>query len=200
MRRVALVVLLVACSDKKSDTPAAQPPPAAKQPAPVTEHKKIQPKAPESADLGTCEVKVSGGVTAEWHGVGGTSSTAISYWFTPGDDNDKMMFGGKKGMIVNCVGHDGKLSFIGGEKVSKEELPFGPKKYTIEKGKRSFMVMATVGKDSMMGATGTLDIKELDSKHVTGSFDLDGKLLKGGDVKLTGTFDFKCPGYTACGK
>jgi hypothetical protein len=46
---------------------------------------------------------------------------------------------------------------------------------------------------------GTVDITTFDKKHIAGTIDLSGKLVPGGgSVKLTGKFDFACPGFTNC--
>lgn len=205
-----LVAALAACGGTKDDAPPEptaaktddkRPAPDEAKPAPKPdEAKPVMPNEPPDAAMGTCQVKVTGGVKAEWTGEGGTTASAISYWFKPGDPNDKMMFDGKPGMILNCVGKGGRLSFIANAKTGATDLTFGPKTYTLAKGKKSFTVMASAGKDSTLSATGTLDVKQFDSTHIAGSFDLDAKFIDGGASKITGTFDFKCPGYGACGK
>jgi hypothetical protein len=44
-------------------------------------------------------------------------------------------------------------------------------------------------------------VTEFDSSHIAGKIDLAGKLSPGGgEVKVTGTFDLKCPGLKGCNK
>jgi hypothetical protein len=46
---------------------------------------------------------------------------------------------------------------------------------------------------------GTVDITRFDKQRITGTIDLSGKLVPGnGAVKLTGSFDFACPGFSGC--
>ena len=82
-------------------------------------------------------------------------------------------------------------------------MPFTPKKYEFKKGAGDgASVMITLGPTLTFGdPTGSVNITAFDKTHIAGTIDLSGTLKgKGasGGVKLTGQFDFKCPGFSGC--
>jgi hypothetical protein len=174
-----------------------------------TKEKPVQPeskpaeKAPPpkkvitQADLGTCHLTASGAVTADQTTPGGRAATNISYWYSA-DDQKTMM--GVNGFVVNCNGPDIRFSIVpGGGK--QDGMPFKAKKYVFDKGKGDANVMTGFGKATMATPSGTIDITAFDSHHIAGTIDLSGKLTPGsGDVKLSGSFDLGCPGFSACEK
>jgi hypothetical protein len=197
-RIAAALLLLCACSkeDYKNQKPPEEEAPAVaaeKKPPPPPPKKVLTPE-----ELGKCELKATGAVTAEQTSPGGKTATNVSYWFTEAERNSMM---GVDGFVVNCHGSDIKFSILpGGGK--KDGMPFEPKKYVFKKGTGDANVMVTFGPTRTLGdAAGTVDITAFDKKHIAGTIDLTGKLIgKGasGNVKLTGSFDFACPGFSGC--
>lgn len=195
-RIAAALLLLCACSkeDYKNQKPPEEEAPAAaaeKKPAPPPPKKALTPE-----ELGSCTLKATGAVTAEQTSPGGKPATNVSYWFTEAERNSMM---GVDGFVVNCHGPDIKFSILpGGGK--KDGMPFGPKKYEFKKGTGDANVMVTFGANRTMGdPAGTVNITTFDKKRIAGTIDLSGKLVPGGGtVKLTGSFDFACPGFSGC--
>jgi hypothetical protein len=106
---------------------------------------------------------------------------------------------GVDGFVVNCHGKEAKFSILpGGGK--KDGMPFGPKKYEFKKGTGDANVMVTFGPKVTLGdPNGTVDITTFDKKRIAGTINMSGKLVPGGGaVKLTGKFDFACPGFSGC--
>ena len=197
MKTIAAALLLL-CACSKEDY-KNQKPPEEEVPA-VAAEKKPPPPPPKKAltpeELGTCQLKATGAVTAEQTSPGGKSATNVSYWFTEAERNNMM---GVDGFVVNCHGPDIKFSILpGGGK--KDGMPFGPKKYELKKGTGDANVMVTFGPKRTLGdPAGTVDITTFDKKRIAGTIDLTGKLVPGGGtVKLTGSFDFACPGFSGC--
>ncbi len=200
---LAALILLAACSKKPepSDEPPAKAEPAAKTestekpepPPPPPEKKKA--KTPE--ELGTCQLKATGAVTAEQTSPGGPSATNVSYWRS--EDERKAMMGGD-GFAVNCTGPDIQFSMVPGA-TGKEGMPYKPKKYEIKKAAKSndATILLRFGKTAVPVVTGVVDITAFDGKHIAGTIDLAGKTVPGNaEVKLTGTFDLGCPGFSLC--
>jgi hypothetical protein len=81
-------------------------------------------------------------------------------------------------------------------------VPFGPKKYDIAKGKGDLHVMGTVKKEPLSGFAGTIEITAFDASHIAGTIELEAHQMAARDkpVKLSGTFDYKCPGFSGCAK
>ena len=103
------------------------------------------------------------------------------------------------GIAVTCAGSDIHFSMVpGGGK--KDGMPFGPKKYDFRAGKGDASLLITFGpKTTMDAATGSVNVTSFDKHHIAGTIDLSGKTMPGGGaVKLTGSFDFVCPGFSAC--
>jgi hypothetical protein len=198
MKQLALLVCaLVACKAdedyKKQKPPEAPEPSAAQKEAPPPPPPK---KALTDEELGKCELEVSGAMTVKQTSPGGRAATNISYWFTEAESKNMM---GVDGFVVNCHGKDVKFSILpGGGK--KDGMPFGPKKYEFKNGKGDANVMVTFGPKVTMGdPNGTVDITTFDKKRIAGTINLTGKLVPGGgSVKLTGSFDFACPGFSGC--
>jgi hypothetical protein len=198
MHKLALVAcLLVACKHdedykkQKPPEPEAEATPAEKKPPPPPPKKALTPE-----EMGTCKIVASGAIKAEQSTMGGQKATNISYWLTP-DERANMM--GVDGFAVNCHGKDIKFSILpGGGK--KDGMPFAPKKYTFKKGAGDATIMANFeGGKTLDQPTGTVDITAFDKKHIAGTVDLTGKLVPGGgSVKLSGSFDLKCPGFGGC--
>lgn len=199
MRKSSALVLafaaLAACKsdeDYKQQQPPPDPTPAAgSAPAkPAAVKKKVLP--PE--ELGTCKLSATGAVTKEQTTQGGRTATNVSYWMTA-DERKKMM--GGDGFAVTCHGPDIKFSLIPSAK--KDGMPFKPKKYDFAKGTGDANVVVQFGKAMLDGASGSVDVTAFDAHHIAGTIDLKGKLAPGGgEVKLAGSFDLVCPGFSAC--
>jgi hypothetical protein len=179
MKQLALIVCaLVACKADEDYKKQKPPEPEASEPtAAAKEAPKPPPKkALTDEELGKCDLEVSGAMTVKQTSPGGRAATNISYWFTEAEAKNMM---GVDGFVVNCHGKDVKFSILpGGGK--KDGMPFGPK--------------LTMGDPN-----GTVDITAFDKKHIAGTINLSGKLMPGnGAVKLTGSFDFQCPGFSGC--
>lgn len=190
-------VVLAGCPEKKEDYTQQKPEdvtgPEARESAPPPKPKKKGPPA----ELGTCNLEVSGGITAKIEAKGGASATNISYWYLP-EERKNMM--GVDGYVVNCNGEGGvRFSLLpGGGR--PDGMPFQPKKFTFAKGKADGAnVMAAFGQATLADANGTVEITALDKRHIAGTVDLTGKVVPGNkQIKITGSFDFICPGLSAC--
>ena len=196
---VVLVTLLASCSksfeptaedkaeEKKMQEAKTAPPP--EKAAPVVKKQEMP------ADLGTCHLTASGAVTADLTTKGGKTATNISYWF---DEKERKNMMGVDGFVVNCNGDAMRFSMIpGGGK--QDGMPFKPKKYDFVKGKGDAGLMIGFGKAALADINGSVDITSFDARHIAGTVDLSGKLTPGGgNVKVAGTFDLVCPGFSAC--
>ena len=194
----ALVLALVALAACKPDEDYKnQPPPpepaAAATPTPtkpMPSKKKVL--APE--ELGTCKLTATGAVTKEQTTQGGRAATNVSYWMKEEERRNMM---GVDGFAVSCHGPDIKFSLIPSGK--KDGMPFTPKKYVLAKGTGDANVMVQLGKATLDGVTGSVDVTAFDAHHIAGTIDVRGKLVPGGgEVKLAGSFDLVCPGFSAC--
>lgn len=212
MRVVTITCLLaLGCGGTKDEPkPEAKPAPAAKpEPAPAAAAKPADPAPPPpapkpSTDLGTCKLEITGFVTKTIEAGGGLSAASTSYWFADGDKQRDMLYGkdGEPGVILNCVGDGASLNILAAQ-ATKANLPFGPKKYELGPGKPGLSIMGSVGKASIMGGKGTIDVKAFDATHIAATLDLTAKVLGpdgNGEVKITGELDFKCPGLSGCAK
>lgn len=194
---VVLVTVLAACS--KSYEPTAEDKAEEKK---LEEAKQAPPdKAPPPVkkqmpdDLGTCHLTASGAATADQTTKGGKTATNISYWFEEAERKNMM---GIDGFVINCNGDQMRFSMIpGGGK--QDGMPFKPKKYDFVKGKGDAGLTIGFGKAALSNINGSVDITAFDGRHIAGTVDLAGKLTPGGgDVKVTGSFDLICPGYSGC--
>jgi hypothetical protein len=197
MKKLALLVCVLGACKQDEDYKKQKPPEA---PEPTAAAKEAPPPPPKKqltdAELGKCDLEVSGAMTLKQTSPGGRTATNISYWFTPEEQKNMM---GVDGFVVNCHGKDVKFSILpGGGK--KDGMPFGPKKYEFKKGTGDANVMVTFGPKITLGdPSGTVDITTFDKKRIAGTINLSGKLVPGGgSVKLTGSFDFACPGFSGC--
>ena len=190
-----VIVVLSACGPKKEDIPE-NPPPVQESAEPRPAPPPVK-KAPTLAEMGTCHLQASGAVKVDQTTPGGRPATNVSYWLSEAEQKNMM---GVDGFVVNCIGPEMKFQIVpGGGK--KDGMPFKPKRYDFDKGKGDANVMVAFGKQTLTQATGSIDITAFDSHHIVGAVDLAGKLAPGGgDVKLTGSFDLTCPGFSACEK
>lgn len=197
MHKLAVVVLLLAACKSEEDYKKQKPPepevvaPAEKSPPPPPK-KELKPE-----ELGQCTLKLTGAKTAEQTSMGGREATNVSYWLTEKESNNMM---GVDGFAVRCNGPDIKFAILpGGGK--KDGMPFAPKKYDFKKGVGTdASIMVTLGPKLTFGdPTGSVNVTAFDKRHIAGTIDLSGKLVPGGGaVKLTGQFDYVCPGFSGC--
>jgi hypothetical protein len=197
MSKLAVVVLLLAACSSEEDYKKQKPPepevvtPAEKKPLPPPK-KELKPE-----ELGKCNLKLTGAMKKEQTSMGGKAATNVSYWFGESEKNNMQAM---DGFVVRCEGPDIKFAILpGGGK--KDGMPFAPKKYEFKKGIGSdASVMVTLGPKLTFGdATGSVNITAFDKKHIAGTIDLSGVLMPGKSaVKLTGDFDFVCPGFSGC--
>jgi hypothetical protein len=197
MTKLAVVVLLLAACSSEEDYKKQKPP----EPEVVTPAEKKPPPPPKKEltpeELGKCTLKLSGALKKEQTTLGGRAATQISYWFGEGEKNDMSNI---SGFVVRCEGPDIKFAILpGGGK--PDGMPFAPKKYEFKSGAGAdASVMITLGPKLTFGdPTGYVNITAFDKRHIAGTIDLSGKLMPGkGAVKLTGEFDFVCPGFSGC--
>ncbi|HEY5928347.1 MAG TPA: hypothetical protein VIV11_41955 [Kofleriaceae bacterium] len=199
MTKLAIVVLLLAACKSEEDYKKQKPP----EPEPVVaaEKKPMPPPRKElkPEEMGQCTLKLSGAMTKEQTTMGGRAATNVTYWYGESEKNNMMAM---DGFAVNCHGPDIKFSIVpGGGK--PDGMPFAPKKYEFKKGAADGAgVNITLGPTLTFGdPSGTVNITAFDKRHIAGTIDLSGKLMgKGakGAVKLTGQFDFVCPGFSGC--
>ncbi len=188
-------LVLAGCPEKKEDYTKNKPEEVAvanREPPPPPKPK----KNPPPADLGTCKLSVTGGMTAEQTSPGGKDATNVAYWYTP-EERKNMM--GVDGYVVNCKGDQFRFSLLpGGGKL--DGMPFGPKKFTFTKGKSDGAnVMMAFGQATLADPNGTVEITALDNRHIAGTVDLAGKIVPGNKaIKVSGSFDLVCPGLSAC--
>lgn len=196
---VSALVFLVACGPEKEDYTKQKPEevkPSEPPPAPKPK------KNPPPADLGKCDIEVTGQITASQSSPGGKEATNVAYWYTP-EERKNMM--GVDGYVVTCKGEHFNFKLLpGGGKL--DGMPFTPKKFTFAKGKSdganvmmTFGPAVTAASPSLSDATGTVEITALDARHIAGTIDLAGKVVPGNkQVKVKGSFDLVCPGLSAC--
>jgi hypothetical protein len=191
---VLALVVLAACKhdeDYKNQPVPEEPTPTTAVPTKPMPSKK---KALAPEELGTCQLSATGAVTKEQTTQGGRTATNVSYWMKP-EERAKMM--GVDGYALTCQGSDIKFMLFPSGK--KDGMPFKPKKYEITKGTGDANVTVAFGKASLDGVAGTVDVTAFDAHHIAGTINLRGKLAPGGgEVKLAGTFDLVCPGFSAC--
>lgn len=199
MTKLAVVVLLLAaCKSSEEDYKKQKPPEpeqagAPAEPPPPPPKKKVL--TPE--ELGKCTLNLSGAMKKEQTSQGGINATNVSYWLS---EEEQSKMAGVDGFVVRCEGPDIKFAILpGGGK--KDGMPFAPKKYEFKNGTGSdASVMVNLGPKLTFGdATGTVNITAFDKHHIAGTIDLSGKTMPGKKaVKLTGEFDYVCPGLSAC--
>jgi len=187
-----LVILLAGCPESKEDYKKDKPQEDTRPPPPPPQKKKV--KAPE--DLGKCTLSVTGQMTADQEVKGGKTATNISYWYTP-EERKNMM--GVDGYVVSCSGEKFRFQILpGGGKV--DGMPFAPKTFKFAKGKSDgASVLVAFGQATMSDAAGTVDITALDLRHIAGTVDISGKIVPGNkQINVKGSFDYICPGLSAC--
>lgn len=163
---------------------------------------------PSSDALGSCHVKVTGDVTAEWTSNGGSGSVGYGPWI-PKSVGSVPIATDETFFILNCQG-DG-ANYVGFMPVTDGSVPMQPGTYTIAPadnavGTSQSGAMVTLlgleGTDTNWGpsAQGTLNITAFDSNHIAGNFtipvtDVLAKLTgtSKGDAMITGEFDYANP-------
>lgn len=199
MRTPTIVALLflTACPAKEDYTkqkPEDEPTAASKSVAdrlPPPPKKKGPPE-----DLGKCDLKLEGAINAEQTTPGSKNVVNVAYWYVP-DERKNLM--GVDGYVVKCEGDSFRFTLLpGGGK--PDGMPFAPKTFKFTKGKSDGAnVMLAIGQTTLADPSGTVDVTALDKRHIAGTVELSGKMVPGNkQVKLTGSFDYICPGFSAC--
>ena len=104
---VAILLVLSGCPEKKEDYTKEKPQAEidrANTPVKPPPKKKMGPPA----DLGSCTLTVTGGMTAEQTAKGGKTATNVSYWYTP-EERKNMM--GVDGYVISCSGDKFRFFF-----------------------------------------------------------------------------------------
>jgi hypothetical protein len=162
---------------------------------------------------GSCEVKITGDVTASWSEQQNMSSVLVTYWLDSADREMLDMAADDASFLINCQGDAGHLSLTSAGSPTTADFPEGPGTYVIaaagilgggESGQAS--VLLTIGDTTMWGVSepGTLNVTALDGSKFAGNFEFKAREV-GDDlqtvianVTVSGSFDFGCSG-TACG-
>ena len=195
------LVMLAACPHSEEDYKKQKPPEqettaASDKPAPPPPPPPKKQMTPE--EMGKCDLKTTGALTLSQTSFGGRTATNITYWMSA-DEKSKMP--GTDGFVLNCMDKDIKLSVT---PIGKPDLqPFAPKKYVFKAGHADGAAVSVLfpPQTTLADPAGTIDVTAFDKSHIAGTIELSGKLVgKGakGNVTVTGTFDFKCPGFGAC--
>lgn len=186
--------LFSACVNTEEDYKKQKPPEETKAAEPPPPPKPKKAAAPK--ELGTCNIEVTGGITASQTSPGGKDATNVAYWYSP-EERKNMM--GVDGYVVNCRGDKLKFSLLPGGGTA-DGMPFAPKKFTFKKGKSDgASVMLAFGQATLADPNGTVEITAIDLKHIAGTIALEGKVVPGNkQIKVTGNFDLVCPGLSAC--
>lgn len=195
---VLVVALVSGCNEEQPSPPPgqaarpqditpAQPPKSATAPGPTTMQ---APPEAKPVDLGACVLQATGAITVQETMQGGRAAVASRYWQT----EEERGLAPVQDITVNCLGKQLRVSVVSKPGAT---VPFGPKTYRLDKGRGELVVLAKAGKP-MTDVTGSIDITAFDTRHLAGTIDLSGKA--GGSVKLTGSFDFACPGYGGCAR
>jgi hypothetical protein len=217
---LVLVLFLGACGKKEeAAAPAPAPSPApAPAPTPAPTPAPASPEAPASAEpaqptaaapaatapaagQGRCELTVTGDATFSGVGAGGTSSVIVGYWYS--EDEAKKAYIAKDdpneaNLLINCLPAGAKVSFVPSRGSTTKDIPFGPGKYALAKGRSKpgqFTVLMTIGKDPYGSAEGTLEISKMDATGIAGTATFTAESI---DVKnkkkisVTAKFDYPC--------
>lgn len=200
MTKLAVVIVVLGACGKPDEDYKKQKPPEETTGAPAASETKPPPPPPKKQlteeELGKCELEVSGAREAKQTSPGGRTATNVSYWQS---EAERGTMSSIEGFVVNCHGPDVKFSILpGGGK--KDGMPFSPKKYEFKKGTGDANVMVTFGPKHTLGdPNGTVEITRFDKQRIAGTINLSGKLVPGGgNVKVTGSFDYACPGLSGC--
>ena len=168
---------------------------------------------------GSCELTVSGAVTASGKSKGGVMEVGTDYWFTREEAEDmyRQRRSGKPAaeveafvaemmkkdprfmtLIVNCITDAATINFMPEGKYA--DVPFKAKTYTVvpmmaEPGQA--MAMIKVGGDMyQLTEKGVFDVTAFDTRRLAGTFALKARSSKStkGDAVVTikGSFDYPC--------
>jgi hypothetical protein len=207
MQRLVVIAALAACGSSKDEPPRTdkveppktpeQPVAPAKQPDTVNVNGPARMVRPPPGDpqRGKCTFTLSGGMTGEFSAPASSSSVLASYWLVDPTARKMMFKNDEEGLIINCGSGNDTLSFTARAK-TKDEVPYGPKKYELGPKKGPIHIIGSIQKAGVMGGTGTFEITAYDAEHIAGTFDFTAEILGNkvdGPVTIKGNFDFKCP-------
>lgn len=207
---LALLTGLASCG---SDAPAAQPAGTTAAAPDATTTAGTGVAAPTSIDAsapstdgGSCEVTVTGDVTANWTSGGGTAAVGYGPWFAGGGLDDTFF-------ILSCIGPGESIISFGANVDSR--IPMAPAVYTLSVGSNILggtdqpdpihSQVSIDGTDTNWGVRepGTFTIIEFDDAHISGTFDIpvhdslakivDPNAVGKGNATVTGTFNYTKP-------
>jgi hypothetical protein len=172
-------------------------------------------EAPEVTDSGggdggSCQVDVTGDVTASWSAGPSLSALETEYWLTP---QEKEMFGEGFYFVVNCQGPGGDyFGLTAGQAGSTDTVAYGPASYTLSPSENVLagtgmdspltVLLAFDGDEGVWGVTepGVVEITEFDGDNIAGTviFTASDMLAEMAGtpertVQVTVTFDFDNP-------
>lgn len=175
--------------------------------------------------LGTCEVTISGGVTATIKSGGGGAAVNSEYWLS---DSERLQLAVAVGqveatvqakmaarefvlypLILNCGDSKTNVQFLASAS-RQEQFPFGPGKYAIAAGDPEaavqdgeFAVSVLVNGAAFRSNGGQFEVTRFDRSGVAGTFRLEIEGAGEGGTARSGTvvgrFEMSCTGVTTRG-
>jgi hypothetical protein len=162
-----------------------------------------------AAGGGSCQVNVTGDVTASWTAKQDMSSVLLSYWLSPANRKTLSLKDGEESLILNCQGAGGSVNFISPNGTTTANFPQSPKSYVIPTG--GILGGAAAGQISMLFSTndktlmwkvveaGTFNVTTFGGGKFAGTFSVKVGMV-GDDLKtitgtamVSGSFDMGCP-------
>ena len=160
-----------------------------------------------AAGGGSCQVDVTGDVTASWHANQDKGSLLVSYWLSA-NSRELMSLSGEA-LILNCKGTGGSVSFTTPAKTSASDFPKAPKNYVIPAGgllggaePGQISILMNLNDKSIWKVTeaGSFNVTTFGGDKFAGTFSVkigrvgdDLKTITGTAV-VSGSFDFGCTG------
>jgi hypothetical protein len=156
---------------------------------------------------GSCQVTVTGDITASWKATQDNSSLLVSYWLS--SSSRTMMALSGEALILNCKGAAGSVSFTTPDKTSTSDFPKAPKNYVVPMGG-----VIDTAQPGEIGMLLNLNDKQVWKVVEPGSFNVttfgNGKFVGTflvkigrvgddlttitGNAVVSGSFDFGCTG------
>lgn len=178
----------------------------------------------EDFTLGTCEVTISGGVSATIKTGGGPSSINSEYWLS---DSERLQLAVAVGdtqaavqekiaagqfvltpLLLTCGDTRTNVQLLATAR-RQDQLPFGAGSYRIAAGERlaavtegEFAASVVLSGKAYRSGGGTLDITRFDRSGITGSFRLeidDGGAAGAARGTVVGRFEMSCTGVSTRG-
>jgi len=160
-----------------------------------------------AAGGGSCQINITGDVTASWQAKQDSGTLLVSYWLSA--SSRQMMALTGEALIFNCKGSAGSVSFTTPSDTTATDFPKSPKDYVIPAG--GILGGATPGQISLLvnlndhniwkvTEPGSFNVKTFGGGKFAGDFSI--KIGKTGDdlktivanAVISGTFDLGCTG------